>query len=79
MESVNPSAESAAESVPVMDELSSEPEPEESPVMVAGSSTAVMNVPRLSVLAEMAEVPPLVETSRVEPAVGALLMGAFWK
>ena len=42
MESANPSAESAAESVPVMDELSSEPEPEESPVMVAGSSTAVM-------------------------------------
>ena len=30
----NPPAESAAESVPVMDELSSEPEPEESPVMV---------------------------------------------
>ena len=44
MESAKPSAESAAESVPVMDELSSEPEPEESPVMVAGSSTAVMNV-----------------------------------
>ena len=44
MESVNPSAESAVESVPVMDELSSDPEPEESPVMVAGSSTVMVRL-----------------------------------
>ena len=42
MESVNPSAESVARSVPVMDKVFSMPEREELPVMVAGSSMAVM-------------------------------------
>ena len=40
MESVKPSAESAAERVPEMEEVSSAPEPVVSPEMVAGSSTA---------------------------------------
>ena len=69
MESVRPSAESAAERVPVMAE-SSAPEPDVSPEIVAGSSTAVTDVERVSSVDEMEVVPPLVETLRVDPDEG---------
>ena len=61
---------SDASRVPEMEEVSSAPEPVVSPVIAAGSSTALTDVESVSSIDEIEEVPPFVETLRVDSEEG---------